>query len=115
MKVAASEDAGPAGTADGAGGEGVEELHPGLGDHLPGRDQWSCAAHGGVLVVSEDQDNVGSPGGGPGHHTHSNIVLSPRPAPVGIKPAVWPVRLPPASFPGAELVAENVVTTEIEI
>ena len=49
MKISPSENAGPARTADGAGGEGVGELHPGLGYHFPGPDQGSSAAHSGVL------------------------------------------------------------------
>ena len=79
--------------------------------------RWSDGRLLGVLQPPQHPGQGGDvrAGVGPGHHTHSNIVLSPRPAPVGIKPAVWPVRLPSASFPGAELVAENVVTTEIEI
>ena len=64
MKVAASEDTGPARTADGAGGEGVHELHPGLGDDLPGGHHGVRAAHGDVLVVSEDEDDVRSGDGG---------------------------------------------------
>ena len=64
MKVSPSKNTGPAGTTDGTGGEGVHELHPGLGDHLPGGGQGGGAAHGGVLVVRQYEDDVGSPGAG---------------------------------------------------
>ena len=64
MRVPPCQDARPAGAADGAGGEGVDELHPGLGDDLPGGHHGVRAAHGDVLVVSEDEDDVRSGDGG---------------------------------------------------
>ena len=72
MKVSASENAGPAGTADGAGGEGVLELHPGIRDDLPGLRHGRGAAHGGVLVVSEYEDYVGS-GDSTDPHTDTQV------------------------------------------
>ena len=59
MEISASEDAGPAGTADRGGGKGIGELRPTLGNQMPSRLQGSGAPHGDILVISQDHHNVG--------------------------------------------------------
>lgn len=60
VEISASENAGPAGTADGGGGEGIGELRPTLCNQLPGRLQGCGAPHGDILVISQDHHDVGS-------------------------------------------------------
>ena len=59
VQVSPCQEAGPGRAADGAGGQGVGELHPGICYDLAGGNHGVRAAHGDVLVVSEDEYNVG--------------------------------------------------------
>ena len=61
MKISASEEAGPAGAANGGRGEGVGELRPTLRDQPPGGLQGPGPAHGDVLVVCQDDHYVRPP------------------------------------------------------
>ena len=59
MLVAPGEDAGPAGAADGRGGEGVPEVRALVRDQPPRGLQRGGAAHRGVLV-SAVKRSIGS-------------------------------------------------------
>ena len=61
VEISASEDTGPAGAADGGGGKCIGEFRPALGNQLPSCPQGCGAAHGDVLVICQDHNNVGPP------------------------------------------------------